>query len=237
MMIRLDRSPFRACLASLACTLLLGGCGRSIRALDTSDQLVSNRHRTAEVQAGECEIAATWSPVPWAGSAGPIGFWLQIANGGEQAVVVDLQYIHLEDGRGRRYAVLPPDKMLRAFSTMTADRGGTARLVSHGHVVRRTVCRTHYWPHYRACYAHGWGWYDWGPYDYDPYYEQRRTSRFLAQLLESQLLEPQAVAAGYVVFPYAPAKDETLTLTIAVFPETAAQPAEEPVAALIFEVR
>ena len=214
---RFGRPSWSGILPVFACGALIvvAGCGRRIRAVDVADQIVSNKHRTATVNTPQFEVSATWTPVPWAGRHGPIGFLLQIANVGDRAVEFDLDGVKLEDGFGRVRGAIPPDKLWRAFSRSFANRPRRAALVRHRRYVR--YGRRHYYdcrPSYRVHTSFGgWGW-GWGPYDYDPYYEQRKTARFLAQLLESQTIPPQGVAVGYVVFPYEPKEDDELTLWI-----------------------
>ncbi|MFH0981681.1 MAG: hypothetical protein V2A79_09100 [Planctomycetota bacterium] len=221
--------------------LAVGGCGRSIRAVETTDQLVSHKHRTATVNTPRFEVTATWTPVPWAGSDGPIAFLLQIANLSEYAVRFDLEGVTLEDGFGRLRGVIPPEKLYRAFSISSADEPPRAALASYRRTVRYSRYYYDYYPEHRFYAWHGGlGWPVGGAYDYDPYYEQRKTARFLAQLLESQTLAPQSVALGYVVFAYDPQKDDKLTLRIEIGPrveETSTQPAEITTVSMIFEVR
>gem|GEM_PF-3722412 len=226
--------------------VVIAGCGRRIRAVDAADQIVSNKHRTATVNTPQFEVSATWTPVPWAGRHGPTGFLLQIANIGDCAVDFDLDGVKLEDGFGRVRGAIPPDKLWRAFSRSSASRPRRAALVSHRRYIRygRHYHRRYYYdsrPRYRVYTSFGgWG-RGWGPYDYDSYYEQRKTARFLAQLLESQTIPPQGVATGYVVFPYDPEEDDELTLRIEIGRPpgaTTTRPAVAPTTvSMVFEVK
>jgi hypothetical protein len=234
-------------LAAVPVMVALTGCGRSIRALDTENQIVSNKHRTATVNTEQFEVSATWVPVPWATGRGPIGFHLEIANAGKDAAQVDIGGIILRDGWGRLRGAIPPDKLLRAFSASAEPVGEPrAMLAGHCHVVRTYRHYDCYYPRPYAVYAgYGYGWGYGPPYYYyggDPYYEQREIERFLAELLESQTVPPGGVASGFVVFPCDPEKDDELTVEVDLGTWTEADPAASQPAAvatvsLAFEVR
>ncbi len=221
--------------------VILSGCGRHVRAVETGTQLVSNKHRTATVNTPQFEISATWVPVPWASKHGPIAFLLQIANLGESAVHFDLDGVTLEDSFGRIRGVIPPEKLWRAFSASATKSPRRTVLVAYRRYVRHSRHYRRYYPRHRVYVSSGgFGW-GWGPYDYDPYYEQRETARFLAQLLESQTIVPQGIATGFVVFPYDPEKHDELTLWVEIGPPigaTTTQPGEAAtMVSLRFEVK
>ena len=217
--------------------MAIGGCGRHLEAIEMPGQIVSNKHRTATVNTPRFEISATWTPVPWAGKHGPIGFHIQIANLDQQAIAFDVGGVVLEDGFGRIRGAIPPEKLWRSFAQQPRVRVRRTRVVTHHYY---GYSRSRYCGGYPGFGMHtsygGWGW----PSDYDPYYEQRRTHAFLSRLLESQTIQPHGLAAGFVVFDYAPDDDDELTLWIE--PETTAnqattQPADHAHAvALRFEV-
>ncbi len=240
------RSPHFNALVMSACALcpVGAGCGPKIRAVELDDQIVSNKQRTATVNTPKLEVSATSAAVPWAADDTPIAFLLQITNLGDEAVRFDLDGVKLQDGLGRVRGVIPPEKLWRAFSIPSAEPAAQAVLVRHRQIVHvRSKCYSyHYSPPLCGAYrVAGFG--VWGPYyDVDPYYEQRRTARFLAQLLESQTIAPQNVAVGYVVFPYTPQKDDELTLQVELGPAqnvTSTQPtaAAPTTVALVFRVR
>jgi hypothetical protein len=235
--------------------VLQTGCGRHIRAVEVDHQIVSNGRRTATVNTPQFEVSATWVPVPWADEAGPIAFRLEIANVSDRHARFFVSHVKLQDGFGRIYGIITPDKLWRAFSQSTPAQR-QAVLVAH----RRFVCRPcrpryacrayrypfgYHWYGYPVGYGF-YGWYGgwpavWGPGYYDPYAAEQRTGRFLAQLLESQAIPPEGVASGHVVFAYVPTDDDRLTLRVGLgspgSPTITALADPRVMVSLIFEVR
>jgi hypothetical protein len=235
----------------------VGGCGRSIRAVDCPEQIVLHGCKAALQQTDLVEATVRPVKVPWASDQGPTAFRIDLTNRSNTAIAFELDRVELRDSFGRVLRPIPPQRLFQAFGHERADSATpavTAAFQRHAYRGLRTypIPRRHYFArhrwygprpwygHYYRGYPYGYCWYDdgfysglWigsGGYYPDGYYDEQRIAVFLSELLESAVLVPQEKVGGNVVFAYAPEHDDELTLSIPIRPAsrgTTSAPADQ----------
>lgn len=238
----------------------VGGCGRSIRAIDCPEQIVLHGGKVALQQTDLAEAAVRPVKVPWSSDHGPTAFHVDLTNRSDAAIAFDLDRIELRDAFDRILKPIPPQRLFQAFGHDRADSATPAVTAAyhrhaHGPVRAYPIRRRHYsvgypwcgprpwYPYYYRGYPYGYSWCDdgfysgvWigsGGYYSDAYYDEQRIAVFLSELLDSAVLAPQETISGHVVFAYAREHDDELTLSIPIHPasrEAPSEPADESAA-------
>jgi hypothetical protein len=212
-----------------ALLLAASGCGKRLRGLETADQILLDDGRSVLQQADGIEAVVTPVRVPWGSRDSPVGFAVELTNQTEGPVSLAVADIELHDAAGRVFEPIDPGRLRESFGFGSGERRAVQTVGHRAWYIRRHYYRRpyRYYRRYRWYPGYPWfsrttGWYAGGIYfgdGPDPFAEQRRTARFLSELLTDQTIEPQHAVFGYVVFAYHLTDEERLTLVISVLPE------------------
>jgi len=222
------------------------GCGHSLYALPDADQQIAGKDRWIVQQTDDLRVAVLPVPVPWDSDGALIGFRAEIVNLTGRPIAVEYRDFALLDAEGYRRVPLDPQRLDEALALadvppdlrFAVARGyGRHRSGHRGHSYRRHSA--YYGGYGRGCYSpysYGWGYgYGYGgyPYGYDPYFggfgyygyygydpeiARERSKQFVGSLWRDEILDPNQVATGHVVFAYRPDDDEIIILEVAVHP-------------------
>ncbi|MHC4090802.1 MAG: hypothetical protein ACYSVY_11095 [Planctomycetota bacterium] len=232
------------CVATATVGLAAPGCGKRLRGIETADQIVLHGGKAVLQQADGIEARVSPVRVPWGSTASPVGFNVELTNLSEHAIRLAVAEIELHDAFGRIFEPVPPERLLRSFGVTPGDSAPVRRVAHRPRSIYRHRRHYYYGPYrayrrryryaypYAYCYGPSYWWgaglyYDTG---YDVYEEERRTARFLSELLTDQVVEPNHAVIGHVVFAYRLSTDEELTFVLRVHhePKPAAPEPEAP---------